>query len=444
MENDEDFRNENSAVEIEREMIENAIHKHGFSELLEDKTIDMVAAIVANKLKHVFVRPPPVTKPISGEQSFEEVLKQVSLILGIVFMAFIIYSMYTSDSQMKSAQTLQMTNSDAGGDSNKKTITFPESSNSLVVGNFEFKRGSIAKLEDYSGRDDIIKEHVHLIETYLEQIKRNSKKELDKMNCYTKQNFLLEGPPGTGKTLFVRKILTDMDIILKKKFILNNEKVDPALKQKYLDAAEKPEEQQKIINSIPSRVLYCEVSPSSINNKYVGESERNVGILFQTANTLAKEYGYAVFLFFDEGDVFFEERSGSSSGNTGAGNVKSELLQRIGVMPLEYYSVFVYCATNRIKAFDDAFKRRFGRQDKFDYPSEGDRKKLIEFLLSDFEGIDSVDLNQIAALTAGRSQAYISNMMKSFYISEDWRISGFDLQGYAEYLAKNKRNKNLG
>ena len=426
--------------------ISNAIGDHGFTDLLDDKILAMVTAIVASKLKFSSQRPSSQPKSAEPEFGIIDGIKLLPTILGIILLSIILYGIFAVSKMAEGAALEGPAGSKKSGDAGAKKIPFPDDSNAFVAGNFEFKRGSLMTLENYAGREEIIKEHVKLITEFVTQINILSKPELDKLNAYTKQNFLLEGPPGTGKTLFVRRIITLLDVILKEKYILEG-KAGNEIKEKYEKAqkADNQQEKNQILNSILSRVLFCDVAPSSINNMYVGQSEKNVGLLFDTAYRLAEDHELVVFLFFDEGDVFFEERSGSAGQSSSSGNVKSELLQRIGQMPkLKYFPVFIYCATNRIKAFDDAFKRRFGKQDKFDCPSTEERRILIRSLLEDFEGLDEEIVEGIVSLTVGKSQAYISGQMKNFYIFEDWKVKGFKIKEFMEHLARNKTNKNLG
>jgi hypothetical protein len=429
---------EENRNEDERNKIEQSILKNGYDELLEDKTVDLIAVLVFNKLKPIFGQKKiknfdNFSDSSNFDFSFISILKGLTAILSVIFMLVIISSHLGGDKPAGSGML---------GMSSKLSSFFPDDKHSLIVKNFEFKRGSLIKTTEYSGKLDMVDKHIDLILTFIQQIRILAKEELDKMNNYTKQNFLLYGPPGTGKTIFVRYLLTLIDEKLKIEFI-NKSKGNEELKKRFKDSSDN--EKKQILKMMRSRVIYCEVAPSSINGSYVGESEKNVGLLFNTANALASEEFVAIFLFFDEGDIFFEERSASSGGNQSAGNVKSELLQRIGVQPVfQYLSVFVYCATNRPAVFDDAFKRRFGCQDTFEYPNAEERREYLRFLFKDYVEMPNDVVNQILALTVGKSQAFISSQMKQFYYLKDYLVAGFYLKRYVQHLHNNRNNTSLG
>lgn len=424
-------------LDDESALIEQAISSHGFTELLEDKTVDMIAAIVANKLKPIIGAKSEQSRGQPPQTGAGDVLKMGVTILSAIIMGFMAYTLMTDE-----------TDKDKPIDLSDLATAFPDKKRSLMIRSFEFQRASVLNVNDHTGREEVIESHKNMILQFNAQIANLSLNELNAMNAYTRQNFLLEGPPGTGKTIFVMYIVSLIDKELKKNYLFDPKanKETIALKKKYDAGSE--DEKADILKAMRSRVIYCKVSPSSINNKYVGGSEKNVSVLFDSAQALAVEKHTSVFLFFDEGDVLFEERSGSGSDGNSAAYVKSELLQRIGGLPpTKYYPVFVYCATNRPKVFDDAFKRRFGKQDYFGYPTPAERKVLLKKIFSKFEEISEEVMDIMVGLTVGKSQSFISNQTKEFYLIcpiNRYEEKGFNLQGYVSALVNNRNNTNLG
>lgn len=87
---------------------------------------------------------------------------------------------------------------------------------------------------------------------------------------------------------------------------------------------------------------------SQIGSKYIGETEKNLGAVFEAAR-----FSNAV-LFFDEADALFTKRTEVANSNDKYANAETAyLLQKI-----EEYSGVSILATNVLQNFDNAFKRR--------------------------------------------------------------------------------------
>jgi len=87
---------------------------------------------------------------------------------------------------------------------------------------------------------------------------------------------------------------------------------------------------------------------SQISSKYIGESEKNLGAVFEAAR-----YSNAI-LFFDEADALFSKRTDVSSSNDKHANTETAYL----LQKMEEYPGVCILATNVIANFDAAFKRR--------------------------------------------------------------------------------------
>lgn len=105
---------------------------------------------------------------------------------------------------------------------------------------------------------------------------------------------------------------------------------------------------------------------SMIVSKYIGETEKNLELLF----TRAEDKGW--ILFFDEADALFGKRTNVRDAHDKYANQEvSYLLQRI-----EDYNGMVILATNMKNNIDDAFIRRFNAILKFSLPEADDRAKI--------------------------------------------------------------------
>ena len=112
------------------------------------------------------------------------------------------------------------------------------------------------------------------------------------------------------------------------------------------------------------------VDLSLVVSKYIGETEKNLGQLFDEAED--KDW----ILFFDEADALFGKRTQTRGANDRYANQEvAYLLQRI-----EDFAGLVILATNIQTNIDEAFARRFQHMIHFPKPNKTQRKRLWERL----------------------------------------------------------------
>ena len=144
---------------------------------------------------------------------------------------------------------------------------------------------------------------------------------------------LLYGPPGCGKTLIAKAVANS----LAKKVA---EKAAAAG-----DGSTKPQE---------GKSFFLNIKGPELLNKYVGETERHIRLVFQRAREKASE-GMPVIVFFDEMDSIFRTR-GSGVSSDVENTIVPQLLSEIdGVEGLE--NVIVIGASNREDMIDPAILR---------------------------------------------------------------------------------------
>lgn len=128
------------------------------------------------------------------------------------------------------------------------------------------------------------------------------------------------------------------------------------------------------------------VDLSMIVSKYIGETEKNLGLVFD----LAAEREW--ILFFDEADALFSTRSATSSSNDRYANQEvAYLLQRI-----EDCESLVILATNLRSNIDEAFFRRFQMSVGFVKPDASQRQQIWSNVLADVPLAPDVDIAQLA------------------------------------------------
>jgi proteasome-associated ATPase len=136
---------------------------------------------------------------------------------------------------------------------------------------------------------------------------------------------LLYGPPGCGKTLIAKAVANSL--------------------------AKKVEEKT---GQATGKAFFLNIKGPELLNKYVGETERQIRLVFQRAREKASE-GMPVIVFFDEMDSIFRTR-GSGVSSDVENTIVPQLLSEIdGVEQLE--NVIVIGASNREDMIDPAILR---------------------------------------------------------------------------------------
>jgi SpoVK/Ycf46/Vps4 family AAA+-type ATPase len=108
------------------------------------------------------------------------------------------------------------------------------------------------------------------------------------------------------------------------------------------------------------------VDLSRVLSKWIGETERNLGRLFDEAAAS----GCA--LFFDEADALFGKRSEVKDAHDRYANVEiGYLLQR-----MDAHDGISICSSNRAADLDEAFLRRFQVNLQFPMPGEPERLRI--------------------------------------------------------------------
>jgi proteasome-associated ATPase len=148
---------------------------------------------------------------------------------------------------------------------------------------------------------------------------------------------LLYGPPGCGKTLIAKAVANSLAKQVQAKVA-----ADAAANG--TDAGKKQE----------GKSFFLNIKGPELLNKYVGETERHIRLVFQRAREKASE-GMPVIVFFDEMDSIFRTR-GSGVSSDVENTIVPQLLSEIdGVEGLE--NVIVIGASNREDMIDPAILR---------------------------------------------------------------------------------------
>jgi proteasome-associated ATPase len=152
---------------------------------------------------------------------------------------------------------------------------------------------------------------------------------------------LLYGPPGCGKTLIA-------------KAVANSLAKQVAARSATAAADEEGPAKDGKGQAKEGKSYFLNIKGPELLNKYVGETERHIRLVFQRAREKASE-GMPVIVFFDEMDSIFRTR-GSGVSSDVENTIVPQLLSEIdGVEGLE--NVIVIGASNREDMIDPAILR---------------------------------------------------------------------------------------
>ncbi len=196
---------------------------------------------------------------------------------------------------------------------------------------------------------------------------------------------LLYGPPGCGKTLIAKAVAN-------------------SLAKKVAELSGKEQGKSYFLN----------IKGPELLNKYVGETERHIRLVFQRAREKASE-GTPVIVFFDEMDSLFRTR-GSGVSSDVENTIVPQLLSEIdGVEGLE--NVIVIGASNREDMIDPAILRP-GRLDvkiKIERPDAEAAKDIFSKYITNTLPLHEDDLRENGGDRGATVGAMIQSTVERMY-----------------------------
>jgi DNA polymerase III delta prime subunit len=133
-----------------------------------------------------------------------------------------------------------------------------------------------------------------------------------------------------------------------------------------------------------------QVDLSTLRDKFVGESEKQIKEVFDTYRSLVKTQEHAPILFFNEADAIF----GNRMENTQRSVDKMEnAIQNIILQEMESLNGIMICTTNLTTCLDKAFDRRFLFKLEFEKPTNEARKQIWQSML---EGLNDEQATYLA------------------------------------------------
>jgi proteasome-associated ATPase len=202
---------------------------------------------------------------------------------------------------------------------------------------------------------------------------------------------LLYGPPGCGKTLIAKAVANSL---AKKMAEVRGE-----------DARE-------------AKSYFLNIKGPELLNKFVGETERHIRLIFQRAREKASE-GTPVIVFFDEMDSIFRTRGTGVSSDVETTVVPQLLSEIDGVEGLE--NVIVIGASNREDMIDPAILRP-GRLDvkiKIERPDAESAQDIFSKYLVETLPVHADDLTEFGGDRGACIKAMIEKVVDRMYAEID-------------------------
>ena len=204
------------------------------------------------------------------------------------------------------------------------------------------------------------------------------------------KGILLYGPPGCGKTLIAKAVANSL--------------------------AKKVAE---LTGNTNVRSYFLNIKGPELLNKYVGETERQIRLVFQRAREKAEE-GVPVIVFFDEMDSLFRTRGTGISSDMESTIVPQLLAEIDGVEELR--DVIVIGASNREDLIDPAILRP-GRLDvkiKIERPDESAAQQIFARYLTTDLPLHPEDVAELGGGDPAKAvQAMIEKTVQEMYRADD-------------------------
>ncbi len=186
------------------------------------------------------------------------------------------------------------------------------------------------------------------------------------------RGILLFGPPGCGKTMMAAAVANEID---------SN---------------------------------FIQVDAASIMSKWLGEAEKNVAKIFNTARETSKKENKPSIIFVDELDAILGVFNNEVGGEA---RVRNQFLKEMdGLLDKgENYKVYVIGATNKPWRLDEPFLRRFQKRIYIPLPDFQERIALLKYYTNKII-TENLNLDEISKATEGYTASDIRDIVQTAHM----------------------------
>lgn len=208
------------------------------------------------------------------------------------------------------------------------------------------------------------------------------------------KGILLYGPPGCGKTMIAKAVANSLA---------------QKVRQRKAELGEENAE---------ARSYFYNIKGPELLNKFVGETERQIRLVFQRAREKSAQ-GWPVIVFFDEMESLFRTRGTGVSSDMESTIVPQLLAEIDGVETLQ--NVIVIGASNREDLIDPAILRP-GRLDvkiKIERPDRDAAEAIFSRYLTTDIPICEIEVEELGGGDPQKAvQAMVENAIHEMYLEE--------------------------
>ena len=176
---------------------------------------------------------------------------------------------------------------------------------------------------------------------------------------------------------------------------------------------------------------------SKILSMYIGESEKNVRMIFDKYYELRDETKTSPVLLLNEADQFLSSRTSAFNSSDKMHNQ----MQNIFLEQIERFDGILIATTNLLENLDKAFSRRFNYKIEFLKPNKEQRLQLWKNLISEELPLeDGFDIDELASheLTGGQIELVIKNTAYKIAAMDE---PLFKLSDFLEQITKEEKGQ---